>query len=382
MPIKACYSAADFRRDAKRALPSPVFDYLDGGADDEWTLRHNTAAFEKYRLLPRYLRDISAIDMKTSVLGAQIAAPVILSPTGMSRLFHHEKEIAVARAAADAGLYYSLSTLSTTSLEEVAAVAPGPKMFQIYIHKDRGLTRELVARCRAAGYNALCLTVDAAVAGNRERDRRSGFGMPPRLRLASLASFALHPGWTLNYLRDPRFALANLEGGGAITRGPTGVMEYIDSQFDRTVGWDAAARIIADWGGPFAIKGLQCPEDARRAVEIGASAIMISNHGGRQLDGAPAPIDCVAPMRDAIGSAAELIVDGGVRRGAHVLKALALGANAVSFGRPYLYALAAGGEAGVRRFLSLFLAEIERGLGLSGRRAVADLDSGCIMKDC
>ncbi|MBB5519643.1 alpha-hydroxy acid oxidase [Amphiplicatus metriothermophilus] len=376
MSLSQCFNVEDFRRLARRKLPRPIFDYLDGGADDEWSLENNAAAFRRWRLMPQYLRDISTVDTQTTILGARAGAPAILSPTGMSRLFHHEKEIAVARAAGDLGLFYCLSTMATTTIEDAAAASAGPKMFQIYIHKDRGLTKELVARCRAAGYDALCLTVDAAVAGNRERDRRSGFVMPPRLTAAGFASFATHFEWTFNLLRDPGFDLVNVRAsGGALGKGATGVIEYIDTQFDRTVTWDDAARLIEEWGGPFAIKGIQSADDARRAVDIGASAIMISNHGGRQLDSTPAPVECVRPMRDAIGDRAELIVDGGVRRGTHVLKALALGADAVSFGRPYLYALAAGGERGVRRFLSLFLEDLERSLALLGCARVADVDA-------
>lgn len=374
MRLSRCFDVEDFRKAARRALPAPVFNYLDGGADEEWSLRNNTNAFDRYELVPEYLRDISAIDTQASILGAKVSSPVILSPTGMSRLFHHEKEIAVAKAAGDAGLFYSLSTMGTTTIEDVAVSAPGPKMFQIYVHRDRGLTSELIARCKAAKYDALCLTVDAAVAGNRERDLRSGFTMPPRLTAKSLASFAAHPGWTLNLLRNPEFGLVNVRTAGNVVGASTlSVIDYINTQFDRTVTWDDAARVIAEWGGPFAMKGLQSPEDAKRAASIGATCIMISNHGGRQLDGAPAPVDCVRPMRDAIGGALELIVDGGVRRGTHVLKALALGADAVSFGRPYLYALAAGGEAGVKRFLAIFLEELRRGLALIGCKSVHDI---------
>lgn len=375
MGLARLHNVRDFRRAAKRALPRPIFDYLDGGADDEWSLANNVSAFERYELLPSSLRDVSKIDMTARVLGAKLSAPVILSPTGMSRLFHHDKEPAVARAAAAAGLMYSLSTMATTSIEDVAAVA-GPKMFQLYIHRDRGLTRELIARCKAAGYDAICLTVDAFVAGNRERDRRSGFVMPPKLTPASLASFALHPGWTLNYLRDSDFSLLNVSKKNDPLSRPMGVIEYIDTQFERAVTWEAVADIAAEWGGPFAVKGLQSPQDAALAAEAGASAVMISNHGGRQLDGAPAPVDCVRPMREAVGDDIELIVDGGVRRGTHVLKALALGADAVSFGRPYLYALAAGGEAGVARFLSQMIAEIERGLALLGCARLDEIEAG------
>ena len=374
MALKDCYNLHDFRALAKARLPAPLFHYIDGGADDEWSLRNNTAAFERYELAPYQLNDVSEIDLKTSVLGCELAMPVILSPTGMTRLFHHEKEIAVARAAERAGVMYSLSTLATTALEEISRVSTGPKMYQLYIFKDRALTREFVTRCKSAGYQALCLTVDTPLAGNRERDNRYGMTMPPRFTLSSLASFALSPHWTFNFLINPDLDLANVAHHvGSLDRDGVGLMDYVNAQFDRTVTWDDAAWLIEQWDGPFCIKGLQTADDARRAVEIGASAIMISNHGGRQLEGAPAPIDCVRPMREAVGDKIELIVDGGVRRGVHVLKALALGADACSFGRPYLYALAAGGEAGVDRALGLMRAEIERSLALLGCRSAREL---------
>lgn len=380
MNIAACHNVEDFHRLARRALPSPIYHYLAGAADDEWSKTNNSRAFDRYELIPEYLRDISSIDTSTHVLGADLSAPIILSPTGMSRLFHHEKERAVVSAAHEAGLMYSLSTLSTTSIEEVAETADAARMFQIYIHKDRSLTDEFVDRAKAAGYSALCLTVDTPLAGNRERDLRTGFEMPPKLKLGSLLSFAAHPRWTLNLLRSPDFRLANLsEERSAIAGGSMGVIAYVNSQFDRSVTWDDVARVIERWGGPFAIKGLQSSADAKRAVDVGASAIMISNHGGRQLDFAPAPVDCVAPMREAIGNKLELIVDGGIRRGTDVVKALALGANAVSFGRPYLYALAAGGEAGVNRLLALFRAELERDMALMGACSIAEISKRHIL---
>jgi L-lactate dehydrogenase (cytochrome) len=372
--IDRCHNVSDFRRLAKRKLPAPMFHYMDGGADDERTLRHNTVAFDDYELTPNCLVDVSRVDTGTTVLGRRIDVPFFCSPTGMSRLFHHEAEPAVARAAARLNTYYSLSTLATTSLERIAEVCSGPKMFQIYILKDRGLTREFVERCKAARYDALCLTVDAAVAGNRERDLRTGMTMSPRFTPASIASIVAHPGWWLRCLTHPDFRLANLvDARNAIADAKMSLIEYVTTQFDRSVTWDDVAWLVDLWGGPFAIKGLQSVHDARRAVEVGATAIMISNHGGRQLDGAPAPVDCVVPIRDAIGDALELIVDGGVRRGTHVLTALALGANACSVGRAYLYALAAGGERGVDRALGLLRAEVERGLALLGCASVAAL---------
>jgi L-lactate dehydrogenase (cytochrome) len=364
----------DWRRLARRRLPAPIWHYLEGGAGDERTLVRNAEAFADYELLPRPLVDISTVSLRTRVLGADLSMPLFLSPTGMSRLFHHGRESAVARAAAGAGTMYSLSTVATASLEEVARAADGPKLFQIYVFKDRGLTRELVARCKAAGYRALALTVDTPVPGNRERDRRTGMTIPPSLTLRSLLSFAAHPYWSLHYLLDRDFELKNVaHRAQSIAGRPVPLVEYIGSQFDRSLTWQDAEWLAHEWGGPLAIKGVVRPDDVRLAASIGASAVMLSNHGGRQLDYAPAPVDCVAAARDAVGDALELIVDGGVRRGQDVLKALALGANACSIGRPYLYGLAAGGEAGVTAVLAKFRAEMELDLALLGCADVANL---------
>ena len=375
MRLDRCFNIADLRAQAKRKLPAPLFHYIDGGADDEWTLRRNTAAFDDYQLLPSALVNVSSISLRTRLLGADMEMPLLLSPTGMSRLFHHHKELGVARAAAAAGVMYSLSTMATTSLENVAAAAPGPKMFQVYVFRDRGLTRELVQRCKAAGYQALCLTVDTPVAGNRERDHRTGMVMPPKFSLASLLSFAASPHWSFNYLLDPDFSLANVVNRvDALKGGSMGLMAYVNSQFDPSVSWKDAEWLAGEWGGRFVIKGLSRPDDARSAQAIGASAIMISNHGGRQLDGSPAALDCLPPIRDAVGDGMDLIVDGGIRRGSHVLKALALGANACSIGRPYLYGLAAAGQKGVERALALLRGELLRDMALLGCNRLNQLD--------
>ncbi len=379
MQLSRCHNIADLRRMAQQRLPAPMFHYIDGGSDDEWTLRRNTTAFEDYELIPNYLRDISTIDLGTTLLGQKLAWPVFLAPTGMSRLFHHEAEPAVARAAQKFGTLYTLSTMGTTRIEEIAALGAGPWMFQIYILKDRALTTEFVERCKAAKYHALCLTVDTALAGNRERDRVTGMTLPPRFSLKSFASFAAHPRWAWNLLKNPNFQIANVAHRVG-DLGTVSLIDYVNAQFDRTVTWDDVAWLVKQWGGPFVLKGIQSPADARRAVEVGASAIMISNHGGRQLDAAPAAIDCVGPIRDAIGDRLELIVDGGVRRGTHVLKALALGANAVSIGRPYLYGLASGGQVGVERALGLLKSEVERSMALLGCRSVAEIGPGHVRR--
>ncbi|MFQ5347857.1 MAG: alpha-hydroxy acid oxidase [Rhodothalassiaceae bacterium] len=371
MRLSDCTNIADLRRLAKRRLPAPVFGYLEGGADDEWTRANNSRAFDRYELVTEVLADIAAIDMKTTLLGREVAAPLLLSPTGMSRLFHHGKELAVARAAARAGLFYTLSTVATASMEEVAAASAGPKIFQVYVFKDRGLTRELVTRAKAAGYDALCLTVDTPVAGNRERDLKSGLALPPRLTPASIAAFARHPMWVARALAGRDFALANVTHHAAAAPGAaTSVAAYVHAQFDRSLTWADAEWLAGEWGGPLVIKGILAPEDAREAARVGAKAVMISNHGGRQLDGTAAPIDQLRPIRDAVGDDLALIVDGGIRRGTHVVKALALGADACSIGRPYLYGLAAAGETGVARALTLLLAEIERDMTLLGTRSI------------
>ncbi len=369
-----CHNIADLRRRARRRLPAPLFHYIDGGSDDEWTLRRNSAAFADYQLLPECLRNVADIDLSTRLLGQTLALPFFLAPTGMSRLFHHDRELAVARAAEKFGTLYSLSTLGTTSLEDIASTVSTPKMFQIYILKDRELTREFVERCKAARYEALCLTVDMPMAGNRERDLRTGMVMPPRFRLKSLWSFAAHPAWTMNLLLHPGFQLANVAHRvDALAGGSMGLIDYVNSQFDRTVGWDDVAWLRGLWDGPLVLKGVLSPGNAARARDVGADALMISNHGGRQLDGAPAPVDLIRPMRDAVGDALQLIVDGGIRRGTDVVKSLALGADGCSFGKAYLYGLAAGGQAGVERALSLLSMEVRRTMTLLGCASIGEI---------
>lgn len=372
--LHRCNNIADLRLRAKSKLPAPMFHYIDGGADDEWTMRRNTDAFDDLQLMPNYLRNIEHIDLKTKVLGTQLDLPYFLSPTGMSRLFHHEKEYAACKAAHQHGTMYSLSTLSTTSLEDIATCTPSAKMFQIYILKDRELTREFVQRCKASGYQALCLTVDTMVAGNRERDLVNGMTMPPRITPANFFSYGTSFSWLFNLLKDPNFTLENVAHRvDALDKGAMALIDYVNSQFDRTVTWEDAAWLAEQWDGPFVIKGVQSPADAQKAVEIGATALMVSNHGGRQLEGVPAPVDCIAPIRDKIGDQLELIVDGGIRRGTHIIKALASGANACSIGRPYLYGLAAGGQKGVDRAMNILTSELHRSMTLLGVSCVSEL---------
>ena len=379
--LERAHNIADLRTLARKRLPAPMFHYIDGAASDEWTLRQNTRAFDQYELVPRYLVDVQEMDTSTTVLGQSIEWPVVCAPTGMSRLFHHEGELAVARAAARSGTLYSLSSLSSVSIEDVAAASDGPKMFQIYVFRDRELNKELIRRSRDAGYVALCLTVDVPVHGNRERDVRTGMTIPPALTLMSLLDIARHPRWAWHQVTGKPVVLANVVH--KIAQGSSDVStlaQYIHSQFDPTVTWRDAAWMIQEWGGPFAIKGLLTAADAKRAVEIGASAVIVSNHGGRQLDGVPAPIEVLPEIIDAVGDRAEVILDGGVRRGGHVLKALALGAKACMVGRPYLYGLGAAGEAGVSRALEILRTEFARDMALLGCRSIEEIRPSCIRR--
>lgn len=366
-PLSRCFNIADLRRRAKRRLPGPIFDYLDGGADDEVSLARNTSAFSRYEFVPDVLTDVSQIETSTRLFGQTLAWPLLLSPTGLTRMFHREAELAVAAAANNAGVGYCLSTLGTTKLEHFARSLAGLKVFQLYIFRDRGLTRELVARCRDAGFHALILTVDTLVPGNRERDRRSGLTLPPRLAARSMASFMRHPGWALGALTGSAFDLANVSHrSDALAQGPMSLFDYINRQFDPSLTWKDVEWLAREWGGPLAVKGILSPADALAAGRCGASAVILSNHGGRQLDGAAAPADQIAPVADAVGGDLEIVCDGGVRRGSDIVKALALGATACSIGRPYLFGLAAGGRAGVEHALGILQSEFERTLILAG----------------
>ena len=379
--LKRANNIADLRAMARRRLPRPIFDYIDGGADDEISLKRNAAAFADYELIPDVLNDVSRIESATTLFGQQVKWPLMLSPTGLNRMFHIDAELAVARAAARHGLLYSLSTLGTTRLEDIAKAFAGPSVFQIYVFKDRGLTSEFVARCKEAGFHGLALTVDTPIAGNRERDRVNGLSIPPQLTLRSLTSFALHPGWSLPALSGSRFDFANVSHRiDALASGPMSLFDYIGGQFDRSVSWRDLEWLAAEWNGPLAIKGVMTPEDAKRAIASGATGVMISNHGGRQLDGAPAPVDQIEAIRDALGDGPDVICDGGIRRGSDVVKALALGATACSIGRPYLYGLAAGGEAGVARALTILTEEFERTMILAGINDIAKLGRRYVRK--
>ena len=374
MKLTDCHNIDDFRRLAQQRLPWPVFDYIDGAADDEITKGRNTSAFDDADLVPDVLAGVADIDTSCTIMGRKSALPLVLSPTALQRAFHRDGERAVAKAAEKFGVWFGISSLATHSIEEIAALTSGPKLFQLYVHKDKGLNASMIERCQGARFDALALTVDTIVSGKRERCLRSGFTTPPRFTPSALWSYATRPRWTLDYVFGPKFLLPNLDGhvqegtGKAVS-----IQDYFNTMLDTGMDWDTAARIRQDWGGTFALKGVMSAADARRAVEIGADAIWISNHGGRQLDGSRAPFDQLQEIVDAVGGEIEIICDGGVRRGTHVLKSIAMGATAASGGRLYLYALAAAGQEGVERALAILQDEIERGMRLMGVTHVEEL---------
>lgn len=374
MRLKDCHNTGDFRELARRRIPSPIFHYIDGAADDEVTYRRNTEAFECCDLVPNVLAGVEHIDMSTTVMGLKLDMPFFLAPIAMQRLFHHDGERAVGAAAEKFGTLFGVSSLGTVSIEEIGSTIRTPKIFQLYVHKNKELTWGMIDRCKAAGFEALILTVDTIVGGNRERDLRTGFTTPVRLNWRSLLSFMTHPAWAFNYFTRERFELSQLKD--YITEGTNvsvSVAEYFNTMLDQSMDWNTAEEIAKYWGGPFALKGVMATDDARRAVDIGATAVMVSNHGGRQLDGSRSPFDQLAEIVDAVGHEIDIICDGGIRRGTHVLKALSVGAKACSGGRAYLYALAAAGQPGVERALGLLRAEIERDMKLMGCRSIADL---------
>lgn len=374
MRLSDCHNIDDFRRLAKQRLPWPVFDYIDGAADDEITKGRNTSAFDTVDLVPDVLAGVAEIDTSCTIMGRRSALPLMLSPTALQRVFHWQGEAAVARAAEKFGLWFGISSLATHSIEDIAALTSGPKMFQLYVHKDAGLNTSMIERCKAARFDCIALTVDTIVSGKRERCLRSGFTTPPRFTPSAVWSYATKPRWALDYIFREKFRLPNLDTHVAEGTGKAvSIADYFNTMLDTSMTWDTAARIRQDWGGSFCLKGIMSAGDARRAVEMGADAIMISNHGGRQLDGSRAPFDQLAEIVDAVGGDIEIICDGGVRRGTHVLKSLCAGANAASGGRLYLYAMAAAGQAGVERALSILKDEIGRGMRLMGVTSVEQL---------
>ena len=370
--VPACINVEDFARVARRKLPRPVIDFLDGAAEDERTMARNRAAFGDWSLLPRAMQDVTKVSARCRVMGQQLEWPFVIGPTGMPGLLHPDGEIGIARAAEKVGALYTLSTMASRSIEEVAAATQGPKAFQLYLFRDRGITLELLQRAKAAGYKALVLTVDVQVPANRERDRRSGMLIPPKFGLKTVFEFALRPRWCWNVLVRRPVTLANFEG----ERSDPGVplLTFINQQFDPSISWADLEWVAQHWGGPVAIKGVLAENDAEKAIEHGASTIILSNHGGRQLDAAVAPMDMLPSVAERIAGRAEIIVDGGVRRGTDMLKAIALGATACMAGRVGLYGLGAGGAAGAAAVLGALRAEFDRDLALLGVTSISQID--------
>ena len=373
MRLNDCHNFHDFRTLAERRLPGPIFDYIDGAADDEVTYRRNTESFERCDLVPNVLRGVSEIDMSVTVMGQKLAMPVYCSPTALQRLFHHQGERAVAKAAAKYGTMFGVSSLGTISLEEVRRISSGPQVYQFYFHRDRGLNRAMMQRAKEVGVEVMMLTVDSITGGNRERDKRTGFAIPFKLNLAGMTQFALKPAWALNYFTHEGFKLPQLDEHVDMGGGTMSISRYFTEMLDPSMTWDDVAEMVRLWSGPFCLKGIMSVEDARRAVEIGCSGIVLSNHGGRQLDGSRAAFDQLAEIVDAVGDRIDVIMDGGVQRGTHVLKALSLGAKAVGVGRYYLFPLAAAGQPGVERALEQMRVEIERGMKLMGCSSIEQL---------
>lgn len=373
MSLANCHSFQDFRRLALRRLPGPIFNYIDGAADDEVTYRRNTASFEDCDLVPNVLRGVEAVDLSVTVMGQKLAVPFYCSPTALQRLFHHEGERAVADVASKYGTLFGVSSLGTVSMEELRKKYPTPQVYQFYFHKDRGLNRAMLQRAKDAGVDIMMLTADSITGGNRERDLRTGFSIPFRLTLGGMWQFAIKPAWGLNYVTHEKFTLPQLDQHVDMSGGAMSIGRYFTEMLDPSMNWNDVAEMVQLWDGQFCLKGVMSAEDAKRAVDIGCTGIVLSNHGGRQLDGSRAPFDQLAEIVDAVGDRLDVMMDGGVQRGTHVLKALALGAKAVGLGRFYLFPLAAAGRPGVERALGLLRAEVERGMKLMGCRSISEL---------
>ncbi|NVO54215.1 alpha-hydroxy-acid oxidizing protein [Rhodobacteraceae bacterium B1Z28] len=373
MRLNQCHNFHDFRKLAKRRLPGPIFNYIDGGSDDEVTYRENTNAFDRCDLLPSVLRGVSEVDMSVTVMGQKLDMPVYCSPTALQRLFHHQGERAVAAAAEKYGTMFGVSSLGTVSLEELRQKHKNPQVYQFYFHKDRGLNTAMMQRAKEAGVEVMMLTVDSITGGNRERDLRTGFSIPFRLTLGGMIQFAIKPMWGINYVTHEKFRLPQLEEHVDMGGGASSIGGYFTDMLDPSMNWDDVAQMVRDWDGQFCLKGIMTVEDARRAADVGCTGVVLSNHGGRQLDGSRTPFDQLAEIVDAVGDRLDVMMDSGIQRGTHVLKALSLGAKAVGVGRQYLYPLAAAGQVGVERALGLMRAEIGRDMKLMGVTRIDEL---------
>jgi L-lactate dehydrogenase (cytochrome) len=374
MRLTDCHNFHDFRRLAQKRLPQPIFNYIDGGADDEVTLRRNTAAFENCDLVPNILRGVDDVDLSVDVMGIKLDLPIYLSPTALQRLFHHQGERATAAAAEKFGTMFGCSSLGTVSMEELAKKHKNPQVYQFYFHKDRGLNRAMMQKARESGIKVMMLTVDSITGGNRERDLRTGFSIPFRLTLKGLMQFAMKPAWGINYVTHEKFSLPQLDAHIDMKGDTVTIGRYFTEMLDPSMNWDDVAQMQEEWGGTFCLKGVMSAQDARRAAEIGCKGIVLSNHGGRQLDGSRTGFDQLDEIVQYVGDDIDVMIDGGIQRGSHVLKALSLGAKAVGLGRFYLYALAAAGQPGIERALTQLKAELMRDMRMMGAKKISDLN--------
>ena len=375
-------TVADLRGLAKRNLPKSVFEFIDGGANDERTLNANMRDLERIGFAPRVLTDVSNRRQSVQILGQEYSSPLIFGPTGLSGLLWPDGDTATARATATAGIGYCLSTNSNGSIEQVASHGRPDFWFQLYIQRDRAMVRTLVERAAAAGCPVLCVTVDLPIQGPRERDERNGFTVPPRLHLSDIFDYATRMGWLWRMATGPRITFANLERAGGDASNLKTLVEHISTQFDQTVTWKEIDWLKSIWPGRMAIKGILNPQDARLAVEHGVDAVIVSNHGGRQLDGAPSAISALPGIVEAVDGRAEVLMDGGIRRGSDVVKAMALGARGCLIGRAGLYGLAANGEGGVMRVIEILRKEIDMTLALLGQPDITKLDISAISEKC
>ena len=367
-------SISDLRELARRRLPRTVFDFIDGGAEDEITLRENRAAFERIRLVPRVLNDVSSPDLRTTIAGTRAQAPLVVAPMGSCVLGWPDADIAIARAAAGLGLPYTLSTMATTSIERMADAVQGELWFQLYVLKNRAFNEQLVDRARAAGFRTLVVTVDLQAGGKRERDLRNGVSVPLRMTLAQVLGVAARPGWAWQMLRSGPPEFENVRGYlGDESAGLT-IAARVGQNLDAGYGWEDFARLRERWAGKLVVKGVLHPGDAQRLAALGADGVWISNHGGRQLDGALASADALGPIAAAVGGKLAVLVDSGVRRGVDILKAKARGADAAAIGRPVLFGACAAGEAGARRALEILIEELRLAMKLSGTPSLAQAD--------
>ncbi len=377
MRLSQCHNFQDFRRLAKRRLPGPIFNYIDGAADDEVTYRKNTTAFEACDLVPSVLNGTDEIDLSVTVMGQKLDMPFYCSPTALQRLFHHQGELAVAAAAEKFGTMFGVSSLGTACIKQVAENYKCPQVYQFYFHKDRGLNKAMLEKAKDAKIPIMMLTVDSITGGNRERDLRTGFSIPMRLTIGGMLSFALHPMWGINYLTHEKYRLPQLDEHISMSgNATTTIGDYFTNMLDPTMNWTDVEKLVKEWDGEFCLKGIMTADDARKAVDIGCTGVIVSNHGGRQLDGSSSTLNQLEEVVDAVGDQIDVLFDSGVQRGTHVIKALSIGAKAVGGGRSYLFPLAAAGQAGVERALDLMRQEIERDMRLMGANRVSDLGRG------